>query len=202
VACLQALVTPRDQGLPTIPLDDDFWKSLSVLADDTVVGVRIGVARLLGFVSGSHFPDHVRQHNTQNLLDCLHSSSRPLSGMLWDLVHRLSQDDSHEVRSYIPDPSRLGESHLGLSVTRTKARVSNILTFSRPPPSRRPSQQVGRTSVDASGKADCLPHVDRTLNHSRDDHIDLDNVVLRQACLLSGNSLPLSTASMHTGLWT
>jgi serine/threonine-protein phosphatase 4 regulatory subunit 1 len=59
VACLQALAAPRDQDLPEISLDDDFWKSVSDLADDTVVGVRIGVARLLGVISGTDFQDHV-----------------------------------------------------------------------------------------------------------------------------------------------
>lgn len=129
VACMQALVTRRDQDLAANSFDDDLWKSVSVLADDTVVGVRIGVARLLGFISGR-----------------LHSSSVPLSGILPNLVHRLSQDDSHEVRSYIPDPSWL-DAHPGLAVNaRTKTRVSNILTFSRPPPNQRPSQP-GRSDV-------------------------------------------------------
>jgi serine/threonine-protein phosphatase 4 regulatory subunit 1 len=49
---VHALVTPGDQGLLAISLDDDLCKPVSDLADDPVVGVRIGVARLVGFVSG------------------------------------------------------------------------------------------------------------------------------------------------------
>lgn len=60
---MQALVTRRDQDLAANSFDDDLWKSVSVLADDTVVGVRIGVARLLGFISGSEFLNYsVERH--------------------------------------------------------------------------------------------------------------------------------------------
>ena len=137
MACLHALVVPSDKGLPVVPLDDEFWKSVSNLADDTIVGVRIGVARLLGFVSGTlkrNFWVMLSQHNNQHLPGRLHSSPRPLSSIFWDLVHRLSCDDSQEVRLYIPDPSQLSEFNVGLTVnTKTKERFSNLLTFSRPP---------------------------------------------------------------------
>ena len=144
VACLQALVTPSNQGLPEIPLDDDFWKSVSDLADDTVVGVRIGVARLLGFVSGSISQDHDIQHSTQNLPGILRSSSGPSSGFIWDIVRRLSQDNSYEVRSYIPSQLDGFNAHMGHAIgARTKSRMSNISTFSRPPPTWR-SRADGR----------------------------------------------------------
>jgi hypothetical protein len=108
----------------------------------------------------------------------------------------MSQDDSYEVRSYIPSQLDEFDAQVGLAVnTRKKAWVSNVLKFSRPPPCRRRSQH--RTDVDTSWKTDYLPHVDRTLNHSKGD-IDLDNVFHRQDSQLStGNGLPSSTASKH-----
>lgn len=157
MACLQALATPRNQGLPVITLDDDFWSSVSILAHDAVVGVRIGVARLLGFISGSNFMKHLTQHNAQNLPGRLHSNSQPISSVLWDLIHHLSQDESYEVRSYIPDPTQLGDfnEYRELMINPwTKARVSNLLTFSRPPPSKSLSQPIGQTDAIA----DCLSY--------------------------------------------
>ena len=163
---------------------------MSDLADDTVVGVRIGVARLLGFISGSDFQDHGIRHG-------LHSSSGRLSGFPWDLVRRLSQDDSYEVRSYILSQLDGIDAHIGLAdKTRAKVWTSNIFTFSRPPPSRRPAQQVGRTDANASRTADCLVHVNQTLNYTRGD-IDLDNGLYQDTLLGSGNSLPSSTAPEH-----
>ncbi|RDB20973.1 Serine/threonine-protein phosphatase 4 regulatory subunit 1 [Hypsizygus marmoreus] len=129
VACQQALVTPTDDGSPTIPLDTDFWMSIADLTDDTVVGVRIGLARLVGFLYD------------RSLLE----SEPPVSGILLSLIQRLSRDPSHEVQSYIPDPFRI---HLHDNVTHTNERpmpatsdlsrkyATNLSTFSRPPPLR------------------------------------------------------------------
>lgn len=52
MACQQALITPSHHGKSPIPLDDDFWITITRLADDPIVGVRIGIARLVGFISG------------------------------------------------------------------------------------------------------------------------------------------------------
>jgi len=50
VACQLALVTFDHDG--QYDLDDDFWNAVSKLADDAIIGVRIGIARLLGHLSG------------------------------------------------------------------------------------------------------------------------------------------------------
>ena len=50
VACQEALLTFDYDG--QYDLDDDFWNAVSKLADDAVIGVRIGIARLLGHLSG------------------------------------------------------------------------------------------------------------------------------------------------------
>jgi hypothetical protein len=53
VACLQALIVDGPDNQPFITSQDDIWSAVSLLADDTVVGVRIGIARLARVASGS-----------------------------------------------------------------------------------------------------------------------------------------------------
>jgi hypothetical protein len=76
------------------------------------------------------------EYNNRNISGKSHPNSQSSISLLWNLLHRLSQDASHEVRAYIQDPSQLGQFiDLGpTGSTREKARLSNRLTFSRPPP--------------------------------------------------------------------
>lgn len=52
MACQQALILPGSSGQSAVVADGEFWKTLTGLADDPIVGIRIGVARLVGIVFG------------------------------------------------------------------------------------------------------------------------------------------------------
>ncbi|KAF9069880.1 armadillo-type protein [Rhodocollybia butyracea] len=53
LACQQALLLPGPEGKsPSMEIDDDLCATLATLASDNIVGVRIGVARLIGFIHG------------------------------------------------------------------------------------------------------------------------------------------------------
>ncbi|KAK7014956.1 armadillo-type protein [Favolaschia claudopus] len=120
VACLQALVVEALTGKPFVPFEDDLWSALSELADDAVVGVRIGVARLAQIAS-------------ERL-----QSSRPQP--LLDLLRHLSLDVSQDVRSYVTE-SLKAVTGLKQPATATTAQLPGIrsprrpsfATFSRPP---------------------------------------------------------------------
>lgn len=53
VACQQELALPSQDGRPAIVPDHAFWTSLAGSANDAIVGVRIGVARLVGKFCGA-----------------------------------------------------------------------------------------------------------------------------------------------------
>jgi serine/threonine-protein phosphatase 4 regulatory subunit 1 len=124
VASQQALALAVDgNGQPVISYDDDdeFLRAVASLADDTVEGVRIGVARFAATIHSNL----VRQ-------------SHAIPDIISDLVHRLSQDSSHEVQSYVLDltlrPRSVTESD-GSSVNarRSRLRPCQLAIFSRPP---------------------------------------------------------------------
>jgi len=48
IACQQALVVPESEA--AVPIDDAFCERVAPLAVDDVLGVRIGVARLIGIL--------------------------------------------------------------------------------------------------------------------------------------------------------
>lgn len=53
IACQQVLLLPRSEGGdPPMKIDDELCRVLSSLASDHIVGVRIGVARVIGFING------------------------------------------------------------------------------------------------------------------------------------------------------
>ncbi|KAL0947025.1 hypothetical protein HGRIS_013168 [Hohenbuehelia grisea] len=91
IACKQALITPSKEGQAAVVADDEFWSSLAHLADDTIVGVRIGLARLVGYYYGEF---------------CRGSHHAP-SSALASLARRLADDVSHEVQAFVPDPGLL-----------------------------------------------------------------------------------------------
>jgi hypothetical protein len=45
-------VVPGDDGRSVGVADDAFWRTIMPLADDNVIDVRIGVARLVGVICG------------------------------------------------------------------------------------------------------------------------------------------------------
>lgn len=52
VACFQSIIT--SEGGETVLADEQFWECFAALADDPIVDVRIGVARLVGILYGEH----------------------------------------------------------------------------------------------------------------------------------------------------
>ncbi|KAJ7098025.1 armadillo-type protein [Mycena belliarum] len=82
VASVQALLVGGPDAKPLITSEDDLWSAVFHLADDNVVGVRIGIARLARVASERSQTSHQR-----------------VSGSLLDLVRHLSLDSSHDVQS-------------------------------------------------------------------------------------------------------
>jgi len=59
VACQHALVVLGDDGKSACEPGDSFWQTIVPLAHDHVIGVRIGVARLVGDIYGMNVsPSH------------------------------------------------------------------------------------------------------------------------------------------------
>ncbi|KAJ7489817.1 armadillo-type protein [Mycena galericulata] len=126
VACLQALITSGPDGKLFILAEDDLWSAVSYLADDSVVGVRIGIARLARVASEQY-----------------QSSHQP--GFLLDLIRHLSLDSSHDVRSYVRDflntsPGPSSEATSTEVAQLPTRRRPKFATFSRPPPSNTVSE--------------------------------------------------------------
>ncbi|KAF5381042.1 hypothetical protein D9615_003870 [Tricholomella constricta] len=148
IACQQALATHPGA---VVPLDDDFWTSLVALAADPIVGVRIGLARLVGSVS---------------------ASEPPTSPLFLSLVIRLSQDPSHEVQSYIRSPHPVVPRVLPPYRPPPKKRTPYVSTFSRPPPPIRTppplAEALNTRSPDVTSRL-------RTYNGSKTGRSDSDH---------------------------
>lgn len=52
IACQQTLALSADKDESLVTLNNDFFRSVTDLADDDIEGVRIGVARFVGLVYG------------------------------------------------------------------------------------------------------------------------------------------------------
>lgn len=80
-------------------------------------------------------------------LGSLLRASRPVPELVHELVDKLSQDSSSQVRSYVPNLSRLAPDSDALaqstavSSNRMKRKLARLATFSRPPAST-PSQDI------------------------------------------------------------
>ncbi|KAJ7172587.1 armadillo-type protein [Mycena filopes] len=132
VACLQALL---DGGKPLITSEDDLWSAVSYLGDDSVVGVRIGVARLARVASERYQSNH-----------------QPIPGFLLDLVRHLSLDSAPDVRSYVRDSlnvtPRPSPYAIPGEVTAVRPRRRpKFATFSRPPPPASPHTMLSQASL-------------------------------------------------------
>jgi serine/threonine-protein phosphatase 4 regulatory subunit 1 len=57
IACQQALLLADTDGECCILPHDDFWRHITRLSDDSVIGVRIGVARFVNLLSGEWSSD-------------------------------------------------------------------------------------------------------------------------------------------------
>lgn len=112
IACQQSLAD-SDEKLSHI-INDDYLNAIEKLANDDVDGVRIGIARLVGVIC-----------------EKLARNAIPITGTLLTLMRRLSHDNSHDVRAYIPDLSKIRQSPK--HTTPGKVRTHDVYTFSRPP---------------------------------------------------------------------
>lgn len=139
VACLQALIVDAPDNQPFITSQDSLWSAVSLLADDTVVGVRIGIARLARVASGS-LTDEAK---FQKCLILPSPAGRFQSGgqqPLLDLIRHLSLDSSHDVRSYVadslnavPTPEHSSRATSAETAATRPSRRDQFATFSRPP---------------------------------------------------------------------
>jgi len=109
VACQQSLIS-SDEDFSHIFASDSL-DAIEKLASDSVDGVRIGIARLIGIIC---------EKLTRNAI--------PITGTMLTLIRRLSHDNSHDVRAYIPDLSKISQNH-----ERTIPSDTQTHTFSRPP---------------------------------------------------------------------
>jgi serine/threonine-protein phosphatase 4 regulatory subunit 1 len=122
-----------------VALDNDFFRSVTDLADDDIEGVRIGVARFVGLVYGiSTCISPTFSCQIRVILGKLLCHSQSIPSELLDLVHRLSQDPCHGVQSYIVHAVNLSpDNDASLANSReSRRRRLRISTFSRPPPTQ------------------------------------------------------------------
>lgn len=116
IACQQVLVTHRPETTtPDVEPDDSFWAALSKsgLVDDPILGVRIGLGRLVGSFLG---PSGIQT-----------VTSRAFT----DILKKLSKDSSSEVRTYIlRRPGVTSDFEASCS---SSALPSPSALFSRPP---------------------------------------------------------------------
>ncbi|KAJ7940742.1 armadillo-type protein [Mycena leptocephala] len=152
VACLQALLADAPDIQSFLISEDALWSAVSYLADDAVVGVRIGIARLVRVASERS--QNGRQH---------------VSGFLLDLIRHLSLDSSHDVRSYVRDSldATPGHSSDASEVTTIRSPLRpKFATFSRPPPPSSSHPFSGASDVD---EAEITRRLTRTANDIEDD---------------------------------
>ncbi|KAJ8457046.1 hypothetical protein ONZ45_g18471 [Pleurotus djamor] len=136
ISCMQTmLATPVIHA--AIVGYNDYWSSLAVLARDGIVGVRIGVARVVG--------DLLRTGEFSRSSHTFSSSS------LLEITDVLQADTCSEVRAYLPQGLTSESAHvdvLGTSATRVHNGKGSI--FSKPPP---PAPSVVELSSALGGEA-------------------------------------------------
>ncbi|KAF5365609.1 hypothetical protein D9758_003243 [Tetrapyrgos nigripes] len=120
IACQQALVTADDVQDLVVQVDDAFCESIAPLSGDEVLGVRIGVARLVG-----------------NLYTGLSRQPKPVPSSLQRILSHLVKDSSLEVRAYVTNSSdnrdSLTQSSVSSRLPVQTHNASRVSTFSRPP---------------------------------------------------------------------
>ncbi|KIJ34695.1 hypothetical protein M422DRAFT_263260 [Sphaerobolus stellatus SS14] len=113
IACCSALIE-GEMG-PSEVVREDFWRNLGQLSQDSMLDVRIGVARLIGSISEKH-------------LSVFSTRSPPVL----EIIRRLSQDPSRDVRGFV---ARLLVSEVPPpAATRDTPPPFLYPIFSRPPP--------------------------------------------------------------------
>ncbi|KAF8654189.1 hypothetical protein AX16_003718 [Volvariella volvacea WC 439] len=132
VSCQQILTDTRTLSITT---DGIFWDSIRRLASDPVIGVRIGIARLVATMAGQ-----------------MRHEEKEFPGSFTSLLQLLTSDDAHQVRAYVAEfapwastdteavVEAMGEEGSESELTPTPRphrpplrRVQNPAIFSRPP---------------------------------------------------------------------
>ncbi|KAI5829210.1 ARM repeat-containing protein [Schizophyllum commune Tattone D] len=127
VACQQTIILPTESGHPCMVADDHVWQTLLPLAQDSIVGVRIGVSRLVAnywdkYLQHTHIPD----------------------GPMLDVIRKLTSDPAHEVQTYLParlrgvagpllEPKPMERSSSSTARRRAREAANMSATFSKPP---------------------------------------------------------------------
>jgi len=111
VSCCAALVKGE---LGTLEVSrDEFWANIDSLSRDAMLDVRIGVARLIGLICEKYFPKFISR--SQRLLE---------------IIRRLTQDSSRDVRAFIARLLKSEVPHPDVPSEPSNAYA----VFSRPPP--------------------------------------------------------------------
>ena len=134
IACQQTLALCTGKENELVALDDDFFRSFTDLAGDDIEGVRIGVARFAGLVYGTSIFTCLCSKLMLAMLGNLLRHSQSIPSELLDLIHRLSQDPSPGVQSYVHVVNMSPDNDA--SCRQSQKRRLRISTFSRPPPPR------------------------------------------------------------------
>uniref|UniRef100_D8PWW9 TOG domain-containing protein n=1 Tax=Schizophyllum commune (strain H4-8 / FGSC 9210) TaxID=578458 RepID=D8PWW9_SCHCM len=127
IACQQTIILPTESGHPCMVADDHVWQTLLPLAQDSIVGVRIGVSRLVAnywdkYLQHTHIPD----------------------GPMLDVIRKLTSDPAHEVQTYLParlrgvagpllEPKPMERSASSTARRRARDAANMSATFSKPP---------------------------------------------------------------------
>jgi serine/threonine-protein phosphatase 4 regulatory subunit 1 len=152
IASQQALALAVDgNGRPVIShIDDDFLSVVANLADDTIEGVRIAVARFAAAIHSKScsfwLSIMVSKSSYCEITGNLVRQSHAIPSIITDLVHRLSQDSSHEVQSYVVDLTtrrRSVTSDDSATARCSQKRLTQLSTFSRPPQPHISDQPLG-----------------------------------------------------------
>ncbi|KAK7043588.1 hypothetical protein VNI00_008199 [Paramarasmius palmivorus] len=127
IACLQALDQPTSDGIVAMTVEDEACPPVDALAQDPILGVRIGLARLICTIYA---------RNSDNGL--------PIPESVLRVLRILKADKCNEVKAFVADlhdefegaPRRadLLRPSLAMPLTRRRSSSVTVSTFSRPPP--------------------------------------------------------------------
>jgi len=94
---------------PSVALTDNMLRMMFELSQDSVIDVKISVARFVNSVCGA-FPQPIKAP-TMRLIrtwsDKFIRETEPIPALLVDILRRLSQDSSPSVKMYIPESAAL-----------------------------------------------------------------------------------------------
>jgi len=94
---------------PSVALTDNMLRMMFELSQDSVIDVKISVARFVNSVCGA-FPQPTKAP-TMRLIrtwsDKFIRETEPIPALLVDILRRLSQDSSPSIKMYIPESAAL-----------------------------------------------------------------------------------------------